>query len=87
KWFMLAGAMQVEHWTAVTVIVISTLLNAAYFVPIVYTAFMRAPADDATHGEAPWPMVLAMVISASGTVALFFYAEVPLALARQLVGS
>ena len=87
KWFMLAGAMQVEHWTAVTVIAISTLLNAAYFVPIVYTAFMRAPADDATHGEAPWPMVLAMVISASGTVALFFYAEVPLALARQLVGS
>jgi multicomponent Na+:H+ antiporter subunit D len=87
KWFMLAGAMQMEHWTAVAVIAISTLLNAAYFVPIVYTAFMRAPADDATHGEAPWPMVLAMVVTATATVALFFYAEVPLALARQLVGS
>ncbi|HLU77066.1 MAG TPA: monovalent cation/H+ antiporter subunit D family protein [Burkholderiales bacterium] len=86
KWFMLAGAMQVEHWIAVGVIAASTLLNAAYFVPIVYTAFMHAPTDTAAHGEAPWPMVLAMVVTASLTVALFFYADVPLALARQLVG-
>lgn len=86
KWFMLAGAMQVEHWVAVAVIAVSTLLNAAYFVPIVYSAFMRAPADTATHGEAPWPMVLAMFVTATATIALFFYADMPLALARQLVG-
>ncbi len=86
KWFMLAGAMATEHWTAVAVIAASTLLNAAYFVPIVYSAFLRAPDDAATHGEAPWPMVLAMVITAAGTVALFFYADAPIALARQLVG-
>jgi multicomponent Na+:H+ antiporter subunit D len=87
KWFMLAGAMATEHWTAVAVIAVSTLLNAAYFVPIVYSAFLRAPDDaGATHGEAPWPMVLAMLITATGTVALFFYADAPIALARQLVG-
>ena len=27
KWFMLSGAMQVEHWTAVAVIAVSTLLS------------------------------------------------------------
>src|SRR5690606_38533841 len=43
KWFILAGAMATQHWTAVAVIAVSTLLNAAYFVPIVYSAFLRAP--------------------------------------------
>jgi multicomponent Na+:H+ antiporter subunit D len=86
KWFILAGAMQMEHWFAVAVIAISTLLNAAYLVPIVYQAFMRAPRDDAAHGEAPWPMLLAMLLTAALTVALFFYVDLPLVLARQLAG-
>ena len=46
------------------VIIASTLLNAGYFLPIVYRAFFVAPpADDHghghSHGEAPLPMVLA----------------------------
>jgi multicomponent Na+:H+ antiporter subunit D len=43
KWFMLSGAMSAEStfgsMVAVTAIIISTLLNAAYFLPIVYHAF------------------------------------------------
>ena len=43
KWFMLSGAMSASSTfgssVAVTAIVISTLLNAAYFLPIVYHAF------------------------------------------------
>jgi multicomponent Na+:H+ antiporter subunit D len=85
KWYMLAGALQAEHWVAVGVIAASTLLNAAYFVPIVYRAFFRAP-QGAAHGEAPLPMVLALLASASATVALFFFPQVPLALARALQG-
>ena len=85
KWYMLAGALQAAHWTAVSVIVASTLLNAAYFVPIVYRAFLRAPQGKA-HGEAPLPMVLALVASALATLALFFFPQVPLALARALQG-
>ena len=53
----------------------STLLNAAYFLPIIHAAFFRkADAGDELHphGEAPWPMVLALVTTAA-TVALFFY--------------
>jgi len=86
KWYMLAGALQAAHWTAVAVIVASTLLNAAYFVPIVYRAFFRAP-QGKTHGEAPLPMVLALLASALATLAFFVFPQVPLALARALPGS
>jgi multicomponent Na+:H+ antiporter subunit D len=85
KWYMLGGALQAQHWVAVTVIAASTLLNAAYFAPIVYRAFFRAP-QGVAHGEAPLPMVLALGASAAATVALFFFPQVPLALARALQG-
>ena len=87
KWFILQGAVQSEHYVALAVIVASTLLNAAYFLPIVYAAFFKAPeAHDghASHGEAPWPMVLALTVTAAATLSLFFVAQPMLALARQL---
>jgi multicomponent Na+:H+ antiporter subunit D len=89
KWFMLSGAVAAEQWLVVAVITASTLLNAGYFLPIVYRAFFVAPrrgADDHPHGEAPWPSVLALVITAAGTVLLFFMPELPLGLARQMLG-
>lgn len=91
KWYMLSGAMASQQWLGVAVIAASTLLNAAYFLPIVYRAFFVAPAaahghGAHPHGEAPWPMVLALSLTAAATVALFFLPDVPLALARLLVG-
>ena len=83
KWFILSGAMAAGHWIAVGVIAVSTLLNAGYFLPIVYRAFFRSGAG--THGEAPLPMVAALVITAALTILMFFFADAPLALARQLV--
>ena len=89
KWYMLSGAVAAQQWVAVGVIALSTLLNAGYFLPIVYRAFFVAPADDGLahpHGEAPWPMVLALCTTAAATVLLFFLPELPLALARQTFG-
>ncbi|OGB54341.1 MAG: cation:proton antiporter [Burkholderiales bacterium RIFOXYD12_FULL_59_19] len=88
KWYMVSGAMASQHWLAVTVIVLSTLLNAGYFLPIIYRAFFVAPAADAhdhPHGEAPLLMVIALTATASATVLLFFFPDVPLALARQMI--
>lgn len=85
KWFIMQGAFEAQMWTAAAVMVASTLLNAAYFMPIVHAAFFR-PASGEAHGEAPLPMVVALTLTAAGTVALFFMPEVPLALARALVG-
>jgi len=52
----------------------------------VYRAFFRAP-QGKTHGEAPLPMVLALLASALATLAFFVFPQVPLALARALPGS
>jgi multicomponent Na+:H+ antiporter subunit D len=90
KWFIMTGAMQTNQWFAVGVIVLSTVLNAGYFLPILVTAFRRAPRDDGhsgehAHGEAPWPIVLALTATAVGTIALFWFPDVPLALARSML--
>lgn len=86
KWYLVSGALAAQHWAVLGVIVASTLLNAGYFLPIVYRAFFaEARHGDPEHGEAPWPMVAALVTTAALTVAMFFWADVPLALARSLV--
>jgi multicomponent Na+:H+ antiporter subunit D len=82
--------MQTSQWFAVGVIVLSTVLNAGYFLPIVVTAFLREPDDNPNreqhaHGEAPWPIVLALTATAIGTLALFWLPEVPLALAKSML--
>lgn len=89
KWFILSGAMQTVNWLAVAVIVVSTLLNAGYFLPIVYRAFFCEPACNGHRhksGEAPWPIVVALTTTAIGTVLMFFFPDVPFALAKLLSG-
>ncbi len=89
KWSMLQGAMAVEQWVAAAAMLGSTLLNAAYFMPIVYAAFFRETVPDAhghEHGEAPLPIVLALTFTAAGTVGLFFLSDFPMRLARAVAG-
>jgi multicomponent Na+:H+ antiporter subunit D len=83
KWYIVSGALAAEHWLALAVITASTLLNAGYFLPIVYRAFFRE-GDGEDHGEAPWTMVAALLGTAALTVAMFFWADLPLALARRV---
>ncbi len=49
KWYMLSAAWETDYHFVVGVIILSTLLNAAYFLPIIYRAFFRAPAQDHHH--------------------------------------
>ena len=87
KWFIFTGAAAAGKYTALVVLAVSTLLNAAYFLPIVYAAFFRPPpAGEASHGEAPWPMIAAMMATSILVLGFAAYAGVPLALARALGG-
>jgi len=86
KWFIFQGAAATGHYLVLAVLGASALLNAAYFLPIVYAAFFRSVPPGADHGEAPLPMVLALLVTATLTVGLFFCPQIPLALARQLAG-
>jgi multicomponent Na+:H+ antiporter subunit D len=87
KWFIFSGAAAAGDYVALAVLTVSTLLNAAYFLPIVYAAFLRPPAaGDAPHGEAPPSMVLAMFVTSALVLGFVFYADPLLALARGVAG-
>ncbi len=87
KWYILSGALQTEQWIAVIVIIISTLLNAAYFLPIVYVAFFRQAADGESgqYAEAPLPIVITLCLTALATLILFLLPGIPLQLSQLLV--
>jgi multicomponent Na+:H+ antiporter subunit D len=87
KWYILAGAFQADNYVALATIILSTALNAAYFLPIVYMAWFE---KDATppgkeHGEAPFAAVLALAITAALTIAFFAYSAPAYELEAQLV--
>jgi multicomponent Na+:H+ antiporter subunit D len=93
KWFLLGGAVQTANWLAVAVIVVSTVLNATYLLPIVFRAFFRELPKRGSHGangrgfaEAPWPIVVALTTTAAGTLLLFFFPATPLALSNLMLG-
>ncbi len=86
KWYLLLGAMGTQHYFAVAVLVISTMLNAAYLLPIVYAAFFKTPDEGRiTHGEAPKPIVIAITLTAFSCVALFFACNYVLGIAGDVM--
>jgi multicomponent Na+:H+ antiporter subunit D len=76
KWQLVIGAVQADQLVLVAVLLISSLLNAAYFFPIVYRGFF-APAKSGTEGEgfheAPLWCLVPLTITALGSLILFFY--------------
>jgi multicomponent Na+:H+ antiporter subunit D len=67
KWYLLNGAMDAHSLGILGVLLISTLLNAAYFVPVVYQGFFgKASAADVKHNfaEAHPAMVIPLSITA-----------------------
>jgi len=49
KWYLAIGSVEADKLLILLVLFTSTLLNAAYFVPIVYRAFFKAPAEEEGH--------------------------------------
>jgi len=49
KWYLIGGAWQAEQVFVIVVVTLSTLLNAAYFLPIIYRAFFCTPRLDDGH--------------------------------------
>jgi multicomponent Na+:H+ antiporter subunit D len=79
KWYMINGAMSYGYYIFVCALLASTILNAAYFMPIIYRAFFAAPAEgiDLEHySEAPYFMVVPLCITAAISVFLGLYPDV-----------
>jgi multicomponent Na+:H+ antiporter subunit D len=89
KWYIIAGAFQNDLYFVLMVLIVSTGLNAAYFLPVIHRAFFRsetvAPKYD--HGEAPWPMVAALVRRPTLTVAFFVFNGPVVDLEKSIVGN
>lgn len=88
KWNLVIGAVDGNLLILLVVLLVSSLLNAAYFLPIVYRGFFaKAPegADD-SFKEAPLLCVLPLSVTALGSVALFFFPEMFIKLIRLTLG-
>ena len=87
KWYVLLGALEAENMVALAILIVSTLLNAAYFLPIVYAAFFEPEMEfkRGGRGDAPPAMIAAMTASAAIAVLLFLFPGAILGLAGQLV--
>ncbi len=78
KWFLALGAADTEHPWLMGVLMVSSLLNVAYLLPIPIRGFYFAPDPD-DHAptairEAPWTCVLPLLATAVGGLLLFFWA-------------
>lgn len=76
KFLLILGAVEAEHLLIIGVLMVSSLLNVAYLLPIVGRAFFL-PAPEGTptkFAEAPLLVWLPPAITAVGCIVLFFYA-------------
>jgi multicomponent Na+:H+ antiporter subunit D len=76
KWYLLLGALDAGSLGILLVLVASTLLNAAYFVPVVYRAFFaRSPGNPhpPVFKEAHPAMVIPLTLTAIISVILGLY--------------
>ncbi|NOS35578.1 MAG: monovalent cation/H+ antiporter subunit D family protein [Deltaproteobacteria bacterium] len=76
KWYLILGTLEADKQYLLIVLLVSSFLNAVYFLPIVYNAFFCAPEDNLFENkvkEAPLWCVVPLVITALISIALFFY--------------
>ncbi len=78
KWYLAIGTLEAGQGIMLAVLLISSLLNVAYLLPIpIYGFFGKSSKQPnaAAINEAPLPIVIALVFTALGCMVLFFYPE------------
>jgi multicomponent Na+:H+ antiporter subunit D len=85
KWELALGAAETGQAILVLILMVSSLLNVAYLIPVAARAFLPAPrpagSNDPDRGqswrlqEAPLFCLVPLCFTALGCVALFFYAD------------
>ncbi len=79
KWYLVNGALQAGSLLLMGALLLSTALNAAYFVPIIYRGYFMAPAEDANterYKEAPLTMVVPLCCTGAVSLILGLYPQV-----------
>ena len=90
KYYLVLGSLDEGYYAVLAVLLASSLLNALYFLPIVVRAFFPTGSAQPVEGggitEAPVLQLVAISITALGSVALFAYPQFLFYLLRPLVG-
>ena len=82
KWHLMTGSIDASQWVLVAALVVSSLLNIAYLIPVAARAFYMSPSEKtatATQStkieEAPMFCVVPLCITAAGCVILFIFGD------------
>lgn len=76
KWYIVNGALQAGQLGMLLVFMLSTILNAGYFLPVIYRAFFKEPLPDPHfhhYKEAPLTMVIPLCTTGLISVILGLY--------------
>lgn len=89
KWYLFMGTLEADQLAVMIILMISSLLNIAYLLPIPLRAFFDGERSVVTIQrdqikEAPWPSLLALSITAIMTMVFFFWPQVFYGLAESL---
>lgn len=88
KWYLLTGALDTDQIAIMGVLMVSSLLNIVYLMPIPVLAFMpvaKAGEVRPRMQEAPWPSLLALSFTALMCIVLFVYPQPLFELASAIV--
>jgi len=89
KWNLLVGAIEGDQRLLIVVLLTSSLLNAAYFLPVVYRGFFAATTEGGEDGfkEAPLLCVVPLSLTALASLTMFFYPDMFIKLIRLALGA
>ncbi|MBK5099621.1 MAG: monovalent cation/H+ antiporter subunit D family protein [Desulfobacteraceae bacterium] len=88
KWYLVLGSLEAHQMPILFVLLVSSLLNVAYFMPFVYKAFFCPPQEAMFKNkveEAPAFCVVPLVITALISMFLLFYPQPFFRLASMMV--
>jgi multicomponent Na+:H+ antiporter subunit D len=87
KWYLALGAVDRRSLALLGVLLVSSLLSAAYLGQILYKAYFEFETEPPAHGdvrEAPW-MVAPLAISAAASLLLGLFPRLVLSLAGRIM--
>jgi len=70
KWYLCLGSLEAHHPGLALVLIVSGLLNLAYFFPIVIAAFFRTSERFPERGEARPALLVPLLVTAAASLAL-----------------